>query len=63
MDALAKMAAHTGITLAGHDSYVFSVAFSPDGSLLVSAGKDNSLKFWEGKGVVVQEEEDHVCLR
>ncbi|MBD2569157.1 P-loop NTPase fold protein [Anabaena lutea] len=31
----------------GHDYYVFSVSFSPDGQTLASGGRDNKIKLWE----------------
>jgi dipeptidyl aminopeptidase/acylaminoacyl peptidase len=34
-------------TLKGHKNQVSSVAFAPDGKTLVSAGWDNTLKFWD----------------
>lgn len=33
--------------LAGHSNSVFALSFSPDESILVSAGRDARLKFWE----------------
>ncbi|TRV43164.1 MAG: WD40 repeat domain-containing protein [Microcystis panniformis Mp_MB_F_20051200_S6D] len=33
-------------TLKGHDSYVWSVNFSPDGKTLVSGSGDNTIKLW-----------------
>ena len=33
-------------TLAGHSSFVWSVAFSPDGSKIVSGSEDNTVKIW-----------------
>ena len=35
------------ITLTGHDSYVTSVAFSPDGQRIVSGSDDYSAKIWD----------------
>jgi WD40 repeat protein len=35
-------------TLKGHDNYVTSVNFSPDGKTLVSGSYDNTIKLWNG---------------
>jgi WD40 repeat protein/serine/threonine protein kinase len=37
------------MTLRGHDGNVNSVAFSPDGSRIVSCGDDQTIKVWETK--------------
>jgi len=33
-------------TLTGHSSFVYSVAFSPDGQTLASGSWDNTIKLW-----------------
>ena len=33
--------------IAAHDGYIVAMAFSPDGSMLVSSGEDETLKFWD----------------
>ena len=33
-------------TLVGHSSSVYSVAFSPDGKLVVSGSADETVKIW-----------------
>ncbi|MEE0917958.1 MAG: WD40 repeat domain-containing protein, partial [Bacteroidales bacterium] len=33
-------------TLEGHSSNIFSVAYSPDGTKIVSGAEDNTIKIW-----------------
>ena len=37
------------ITLKGHDGWVWSVAYSPDGQRIVTASMDKTAKVWEAQ--------------
>jgi len=49
--------------LCGHNGYVYSLAFSSDGTLLVSGGHDNTIKLWDVQtGGVVKTLHGHTDL-
>ena len=37
--------------LRGHDAYVYALAFSPDGSMLVSGSGDHTVRVWDTRPV------------
>jgi WD40 repeat protein/transcriptional regulator with XRE-family HTH domain len=43
----ALLASHVRLTLAGHKAQVWSVAYSPDGTRLVTASQDHTAKVWD----------------
>src|ERR1700687_6128739 len=40
---------HHSLILRGHRGHVISVAFSPDGTRLVTASRDNTARLWDGR--------------
>ncbi|MEO1207976.1 MAG: TIR domain-containing protein [Cyanobacteria bacterium J06638_20] len=45
--------------LMGHEDWVVSVGFSPNGELLASGGKDGALKLWQADGKLLHDLEGH----
>ena len=46
-------------TLAGHEQYIAAVAFSPDGSLIVTSSGDNTARVWDQRGSLISELRGH----
>ncbi|NEO15626.1 MULTISPECIES: TIR domain-containing protein [unclassified Moorena] len=65
-EALVRTALHGAVSwvreynrLVGHNSWVTSVSFSPDGNLIASASKDHTVKLWSRKGKPLQTLKGH----
>jgi WD40 repeat protein len=40
-------------TLTGHQNYVYTVAWSPDGQALASGGADSTIRLWRHDGMPI----------
>ena len=44
-----KVSDQSIMTLLGHESWIYSLAFSPDGTRIVSGSTDNTIKIWDAE--------------
>jgi WD40 repeat protein len=49
-------------SLSGHSDYILSHSFSPDGKMIASAGKDNTIKLWNLETQEVKTLSDHTTV-